>query len=671
MVLGSVEKKFSLLALISLAILAASSSAFAMDLVGRWQFRNIDEVGLSGDLGIVTINQDENEIIGKWDELTDSMSRDYGFKRGDVVIEATVDANRLIGRIRLHHRVKYRSKCPGKWEIWEKLGDATMDGPNRIRGRRRNFGLSDQCKREDQGWVRFEMVRIAPKPPVTVSTPPIVPPRVDRPAYIIADSGFGESAEGWETTTEAERPRLTPRHVGSGGHPGGFISLENLEDGTTWYWKAPAKFLGYALASYGQNLLFDLMEAGTGEVTQGDDLRLSGDGVVLSLGLPSPPAPRWKTYAVRLDESQDWHNKATGQAATASDIETVLRSLESVTIRANHRVSSSQIGLDNVVLGGSLRRPSKAKPVEKPPRPVRLDLVLETASALVGRAISLYVYLVDEEGEPVSADREYDIRFRAENGDVRPAQIFMSKGDRHAMARVYGTQAGEVPIRASTDSLARESETTASYCEEGEVATLAFSVHKQESEIRIPIEARFQLVDASGTLVTDGKTKLVELSYVGVGAMGPINAGAITAGECATKVNIIADKPGKATLRAALGTSQPKERLFLFYLPTARILVLVLVSSIGGIAGALVRAATIWSASKAWSVTSWLIHVAIGAVAGGCLFLVYHYGLLEIAGEVRSDIIVVGLLGLIGGYLGQLAMDRIANIILPPTSNAS
>lgn len=169
-------------------------------------------------------------------------------------------------------------------------------------------------------------------------------------AAIAVQSEFSTDTEGWllfgDATTSA------PRHVATGGNPGGYAEGTDQTIGGVWYWQAPAKFLGDRSLSFGQSLSFDLRMRGSGPLFDSTDLLLSGGGLALHLDLsPVPQAPAWTTYSVTLDQSTPWRvGSATGQAATEQDLRMVLGDLDALRIRGEFITGSDVGDLDNVIL---------------------------------------------------------------------------------------------------------------------------------------------------------------------------------------------------------------------------------------------------------------------------------------------------------------------------------
>src|SRR4051812_50196857 len=81
-------------------------------------------------------------------------------------------------------------------------------------------------------------------------------------AGVIASSTFDANDDGW-IANELGGSNNTLTYHATGGNPGGYLNALDIEDGRTWSWVAPAKFLGNDSAAYGGTLTFDLREHGT------------------------------------------------------------------------------------------------------------------------------------------------------------------------------------------------------------------------------------------------------------------------------------------------------------------------------------------------------------------------------------------------------------------------
>jgi hypothetical protein len=140
----------------------------------------------------------------------------------------------------------------------------------------------------------------------------------------------------------------------TGGNPGGYLNALDIQDGLTWYWVAPGKFLGNVSAAYGGTLTFDLREHGTATQYGDSDVTLTGGGITLAFDTPNNPAvgTTWTSYSVSLLETAPgWHlNDLSGATPTSGQFQTVLASLTGLRIRGEFITGDDNGDLDNVVL---------------------------------------------------------------------------------------------------------------------------------------------------------------------------------------------------------------------------------------------------------------------------------------------------------------------------------
>lgn len=172
---------------------------------------------------------------------------------------------------------------------------------------------------------------------------------------IIASSTFNTNAEGWTVTGDGTG--LT--WVATGGNPGGHIRAMDVVASNTWFFSAPAKFLGNVSGAYGHFLEFDLRQELSDSQYNDRDIILTGGGMTLLFDTAvNPSATTFTSYDVLLLASAGWKfGSFTGRAATEAEMQTVLSSLTSLQIRGEYRIGSDTAFLDNVVLNGDTAVP--------------------------------------------------------------------------------------------------------------------------------------------------------------------------------------------------------------------------------------------------------------------------------------------------------------------------
>ncbi|AOF82477.1 PEP-CTERM -sorting domain protein [Methyloversatilis sp. RAC08] len=192
-------------------------------------------------------------------------------------------------------------------------------------------------------------------------------------ADVLASSTFDTDAEGWTFINDARNFGWS----GSNGNPGGNIGAVDIGSGETWYYVAPATFLGDKSAAVGGTLSYDLrQERATGQYDDSDVI-LVGGGLTLVLEFDYNPGTDWTSYSVTLASGAGWRvGDAFGANADANDFATVLGNLTALYIRGEYRNVSAfdNSRLDNVFL--------TAAPV---PEPASAALLL-AGLALIGAA---------------------------------------------------------------------------------------------------------------------------------------------------------------------------------------------------------------------------------------------------------------------------------------------
>jgi hypothetical protein len=183
-------------------------------------------------------------------------------------------------------------------------------------------------------------------------------------SHVIVSSTFDTDAEGWVVkdlafpnpgVPPAPLNTFTPVYQPTGGNPGGYLSLVD-PTANSWYWYAPAKFLGDRHAAYGGTLSFDLAVTGTGAPFDEEDVILVGGGVTVVFTLPARPGTGFTSYQAMLTEAGWTRDTRSGPAATPADMQTVLGALTDIYIRGEYLLASDDVGrIDNVVMTAPTR----------------------------------------------------------------------------------------------------------------------------------------------------------------------------------------------------------------------------------------------------------------------------------------------------------------------------
>lgn len=179
----------------------------------------------------------------------------------------------------------------------------------------------------------------------------------------VESSTFEGGVDGWQVAGDAQTSSVTPDYNGTGGNPGGLISADDDVAGGTWYFVAPAKYLGDQRAVLGLNLRYDVKVTPISSPFGNYDVVLIGGGLVIAYNTTPDPSTTWTRYVVPLS-APGWKtvpsaikseiNDAAFAAlptTTPQEFETVLSSLTTLRIRGEFNNGSDTGSLDNVRWG--------------------------------------------------------------------------------------------------------------------------------------------------------------------------------------------------------------------------------------------------------------------------------------------------------------------------------
>ena len=173
-------------------------------------------------------------------------------------------------------------------------------------------------------------------------------------------SDFTSGPEGWVAASLPDSgPYRDPEilspvdHTLLGGPSGPYIAVGDPDNVTFWF-DAPAKFLGNQSAYYGESISFDIRHVpGVGAPWVDADIALMSPVLVLVADLgPNPIPGNWMSYSIGLTEASGWHiNNLDGPAPTANQFQNVLDSLVAFRIRGEFTDGDETTSLDNVRFG--------------------------------------------------------------------------------------------------------------------------------------------------------------------------------------------------------------------------------------------------------------------------------------------------------------------------------
>lgn len=165
----------------------------------------------------------------------------------------------------------------------------------------------------------------------------------------LAQSNFNQDASGWKVLGDPQS--TTPVHHASGGHPGGYISATDTQQGETMYWKAPPKFLGDQRDAYSGFLQFARRQSLNGEPDADSSraLILKGENHTAVNSLIGPTSTNWSTLSMGLTPAFGWENP-DGSDISNRRFKRILGSLEAVKIQAEYDLGAETDSLDSVGL---------------------------------------------------------------------------------------------------------------------------------------------------------------------------------------------------------------------------------------------------------------------------------------------------------------------------------
>ena len=163
-------------------------------------------------------------------------------------------------------------------------------------------------------------------------------------------STFDFDNENWRCDGDPES--TSAYWFSPGGNPGGYIQMTDASTGGTWYFIAPAKFLGPKCDAYGKFLRYDQFADDHSNPNSYADVEMKGGGLTLVFDHPILPNPTWTHYDLFLREDAGWRiNTTNGLVPTQAQFKQVLSNITSLRIRGEfHHVAVDYGGLDNVML---------------------------------------------------------------------------------------------------------------------------------------------------------------------------------------------------------------------------------------------------------------------------------------------------------------------------------
>jgi len=473
---------------------------------------------------------------------------------------------------------------------------------------------------------------------------------------IIASSTFDVGSDGWRTSGDARRFA----HVPAGGNPGGHITARDKGDGIWWFWQAPDKFLGDV--SSARQLYFDIKQKDPGGDAADAVVYLSGPDFMLHYSPNAAPGVEWTSFSVPLRAEAGWQKVIGDQTkpATQEDLAAVLSSLRDLHIRGEYHGGADNSQLDNVHLLGlsATARADRA--------PAGIGVALDPPSAMPNQTMHVLVFLVDADGTPVAAPQPTPIALDVSRGELQHNAVELLAGEIMSRIRLTASEPGEISVRASGNDALEPGETVGAICDSGAVEAVGFRQDSVRAPVGRPIGVTLTLTTKDGTPVTDGRPKSLGFSQDGAGRWLGEPGADIPEDQCAARLALTSDEPGTTKVTAKLGNINSDTKAFEFFIEATT---LSLAALAAGAVGAFVSTTRRWSRSARWRPGRWVVTLVVGAVAGGLLFLAARTGIAVIPADVTPGWELAVVLGLIGGYLGLLVFDRLADRVLPASSS--
>ncbi len=168
---------------------------------------------------------------------------------------------------------------------------------------------------------------------------------------VLVESSFEQDAEGWTIIGDAQGSSGTPAYEGTDGNPGGCIRADDDSIGDTWYFTAPASYLGDRSETLGRYLSFDLKTTDVTNLKSAPDVLLEGGGLTIAYDATPDPGADWTPYRILLS-AEGWRlNNLEGIAVTDEQFASVLSSLTALRIRGEFNSGPDTGSLDNVEFG--------------------------------------------------------------------------------------------------------------------------------------------------------------------------------------------------------------------------------------------------------------------------------------------------------------------------------
>ncbi|MEF8870053.1 MAG: laminin B domain-containing protein [Haloarculaceae archaeon] len=326
-------------------------------------------------------------------------------------------------------------------------------------------------------------------------------------------SSFDADDDGWRVTGDAQGVGSTPEYLESGGNSGGHICANDDVEGGTWYFSAPAEFLGDRASAYSETLEFDIKQSSTNNQFAQDDIVLRNETrtIVYDFGDASAhPGTNWTSYSVPLDASNaNWTFDSGGNVSSAA-FRTLLSNLTDLSIRGEYVDGSDRGCLDTVRLSQSSSS-------------TMFDVSLDATNSPVTEGETLTVdATIENTGDQAGVQ---DVVLSSDNTVLDSTEVVLEAGQRRTVTLSWVTGDGDaanhnVTVATDTD------------------ATTRLVAVNEPAEFAVTL-------DATNSPVTEGETLTVDATIENTGSDSGTQEVALSIGDFETDSVQVSLDPGQ------------------------------------------------------------------------------------------------------------------------------
>jgi gliding motility-associated-like protein len=163
-------------------------------------------------------------------------------------------------------------------------------------------------------------------------------------------STFTNNGENWTVSGNGFGNGAVTYNAG-GGNPGGCVSKTDVGPGETWYFVAPAQFLGNKSWAYGGTYRYQLRQSTAANPFSFDDFIIESGATKIVYDFAFDGATVWTDFAVPITEF-GWHfGDRNGRLITRAEMLAVLCNITAIRIRGEYSSNVADVGyLDNFIV---------------------------------------------------------------------------------------------------------------------------------------------------------------------------------------------------------------------------------------------------------------------------------------------------------------------------------